>query len=77
MTAIAIERLVSITDDAVQQLAAVLVDAVDSGAGVSFMAGLKINEAESLGWMRVGVVPNFALNPDGSPCDTVFFCKQL
>jgi ribosomal protein S18 acetylase RimI-like enzyme len=31
----------------------------------------------SLGWVRVGVVPNFALNPDGSPCDTVFFYKQL
>lgn len=31
----------------------------------------------SLGWIRVGVVPNFALNPDGSSCDTVFFYKQL
>jgi hypothetical protein len=31
----------------------------------------------SLGWNRVGVVPNFALNPDGSPCDTVFFYKEL
>ena len=31
----------------------------------------------STGWTRVGVVPNFALNPDGSLCDTVFFYKQL
>ena len=31
----------------------------------------------SLGWSRVGIVPNFALNPDGSPCDTVFFYKAL
>jgi GNAT superfamily N-acetyltransferase len=31
----------------------------------------------SLGWTRVGVVPHFALNPDGTPCDTVFFYKQL
>jgi hypothetical protein len=31
----------------------------------------------SLGWIRVGEVPRFALNPDGSPCDTVFFYKQL
>lgn len=31
----------------------------------------------SLGWIRVGEVPNFALNPDGSSCDTVFFYKQL
>lgn len=31
----------------------------------------------SLGWVRVGEVPSFALNPDGSWCDTVFFYKQL
>lgn len=31
----------------------------------------------SLGWNRVGTIPNYALNPDGSPCDTVIFYKQL
>lgn len=31
----------------------------------------------ALGWRRVGEVPNFALNPDGSWCDTVFFYKEL
>lgn len=31
----------------------------------------------SLGWVRVGEVPGFALNPDGSLCDTVFFYKRL
>jgi len=31
----------------------------------------------SLGWRRVGEVPQFALNPDGSWCDTVFFYKRL
>jgi ribosomal protein S18 acetylase RimI-like enzyme len=31
----------------------------------------------SLGWIRVGEVPNFALNPDGSWCDTVFFYKAI
>jgi GNAT superfamily N-acetyltransferase len=31
----------------------------------------------SMGWTRVGEVPNFALNPDGSWCDTVFFYKQV
>jgi GNAT superfamily N-acetyltransferase len=31
----------------------------------------------SLGWIRVGEVPHFALNPDGTWCDTVFFYKQL
>ena len=29
-----------------------------------------------LGWTRVGVVPNYALWPDGRPCDTTFFYKQ-
>ena len=31
----------------------------------------------SSGWVRVGEVPGFAMNPDGTPCDTVFFYKQL
>lgn len=31
----------------------------------------------SMGWTRVGEVPRFALNPDGSWCDTVFFYKQM
>ena len=31
----------------------------------------------SLGWQRVGEVPQFALNPDGSWCDTVFFYKRV
>ena len=167
----AIERIEVASDDVVRELAAVLVDAVDSGAGVSFMAGLRVEDAAtwwretltapseravvlvardeqgivgtvqlhpawapnqphradvaklivhrrgrrrgiaralmeeverhardlqftlllldtckgtaaeqlytSLGWIRVGEVPHFALNPDGSPCDTVFFYKQL
>jgi GNAT superfamily N-acetyltransferase len=29
------------------------------------------------GWTRVGVVPGYALDPDGNPCDTVFFYKEL
>ncbi|HEY7236793.1 MAG TPA: GNAT family N-acetyltransferase [Gemmatimonadaceae bacterium] len=31
----------------------------------------------SMGWTRVGEVPEFALNPDGSWCDTVFFYKRV
>jgi GNAT superfamily N-acetyltransferase len=31
----------------------------------------------SMSWIEVGSVPKFALNPDGSWCDTVFFYKQL
>ena len=32
---------------------------------------------EGSGWTRAGVIPNYALDPDGTPCDTVFFYKQL
>jgi GNAT superfamily N-acetyltransferase len=30
----------------------------------------------SIGWMRVGEIPGFALNPDRSLCDTVFFYRS-
>ncbi len=30
-----------------------------------------------LGWQRSGVIPNYALNPDGSMCDTTFYWKDL
>jgi GNAT superfamily N-acetyltransferase len=30
-----------------------------------------------LGWTRVGVIPGFALFPDGRPCDTTVFWKAL
>jgi GNAT superfamily N-acetyltransferase len=32
---------------------------------------------ERAGWQRVGVVPNYALMPDGTFCGTTFFHKQL
>jgi GNAT superfamily N-acetyltransferase len=32
---------------------------------------------ERSAWTRVGVIPNYALNPDGTPCDTVVFYKDL
>lgn len=32
---------------------------------------------ERLGWTRVGVVPNYALMPDGAPCATTFFYLEL
>ncbi len=32
---------------------------------------------ERMGWTVVGVVPNFALYPDGRPCDTTYFFKEL
>jgi GNAT superfamily N-acetyltransferase len=30
-----------------------------------------------LGWTRVGVIPKYALYPDGSWCDTTIFWKQI
>jgi GNAT superfamily N-acetyltransferase len=32
---------------------------------------------ERLGWTRVGVVPGYALMPDGRPCDATFFYRSL
>jgi GNAT superfamily N-acetyltransferase len=32
---------------------------------------------ERLGWTRVGVIPGYALYPDGRPCDTNVFWKSL
>jgi len=32
---------------------------------------------ERLGWTRVGVIPGYALYPDGRPCDTTIFSKSL
>ena len=29
------------------------------------------------GWQRVGVIPNYALLPDGPPCATTYFFKAL
>jgi hypothetical protein len=30
-----------------------------------------------LGWNKVGVIPNYALYPDGRYCDTTVFWKQV
>ena len=32
---------------------------------------------ERLGWNRVGVIPGYALYPDGRPCDTTVFWKSI
>jgi ribosomal protein S18 acetylase RimI-like enzyme len=32
---------------------------------------------DRLGWTRVGVIPGFALYPDGRRCDTTVFWKRL
>ncbi|MDH4414831.1 MAG: GNAT family N-acetyltransferase [Rhizobium sp.] len=32
---------------------------------------------EKLGWQRSGIIPNYALFPDGRSCDTVIFWKTV
>jgi GNAT superfamily N-acetyltransferase len=32
---------------------------------------------DGMGWNRVGVIPGYALYPDGRPCDTTVFWKRL
>jgi len=32
---------------------------------------------EKLGWQRSGIIPNYALFPDGRYCDTVIFWKTV
>ena len=32
---------------------------------------------ERLGWNKVGVIPDYALYPDGRPCDTTVFWKSI
>jgi GNAT superfamily N-acetyltransferase len=32
---------------------------------------------EALGWSRVGVIPRYALMPDGAPCDTTVYYRDL
>lgn len=32
---------------------------------------------ERLGWTRAGVIPKYALLPDGTPCTTAIFWKEL
>jgi ribosomal protein S18 acetylase RimI-like enzyme len=32
---------------------------------------------ERMGWNKLGVIPNYALYPDGRPCDTTVFWKSI
>lgn len=29
------------------------------------------------GWVKVGVIPGYALMPDGAPCDTIYYYRSL
>ena len=32
---------------------------------------------ERRAWVPAGTIPQYALNPDGTPCDTVIYWKRL
>jgi len=53
----------------------------DEGRTVLVLDTMTGGDAERLyaraGWQRVGAVPRYALMPDGAPCGTTFFYKQL
>ena len=36
-----------------------------------------VGQYERLGWVRVGVVPGYALFPQGGLCGTTFFYRDL
>lgn len=40
-------------------------------------SGEAVRLYERLGWNRVGIIPNYALNPDRSFCDTVVYWKAV
>ncbi|WP_372782326.1 GNAT family N-acetyltransferase [Phenylobacterium sp.] len=46
-----------------------VLDTVTGGAAEGLYAGV--------GWTKVGVIDNYALMPDGAPCATTYFCKDL
>jgi GNAT superfamily N-acetyltransferase len=65
------QRLMAAADDAARA----------AGKSVLVLDTVTGGDAERLyeraGWQRVGVVPNYALMPDGALCGTTFFHKQL
>ncbi len=64
-----------------QLMAAIESTAHDEGKTVLVLDTVTGGDAERLyaraGWQRVGSVPHFALMPDGAPCGTTFFYRQL
>ncbi|RZJ59308.1 MAG: N-acetyltransferase, partial [Acidovorax sp.] len=65
------QRLMAAVDDA----------ASDAGKTLLVLDTVTGGDAERLyeraGWQRVGVVPDYALMPDGAFCGTTFFCKRV
>jgi GNAT superfamily N-acetyltransferase len=64
-------RLLSAAEAAAQGagMTLLVLDTVTGGDGERLYA--------RMGWTMVGVIPNYALMPDGAPCDTTVFYKAL
>jgi GNAT superfamily N-acetyltransferase len=66
---------------AARLLAAAEQAARDAGKTVLVLDTVTGGDAERLyarcGWQRVGVIPNYALMPDGALCSTTYFHKPL
>jgi GNAT superfamily N-acetyltransferase len=62
--------LLSALDDAARSHGkrVLVLDTADAGA---------MRLYEGAGWLRVGTVPGYALWPDGTPCDTVYYWRPL
>jgi GNAT superfamily N-acetyltransferase len=62
-------------------MAALDVAALGAGKSVLVLDTVTGGDAERLyertGWQRVGIVPDYALMPDGRFCGTTFYCKHL
>lgn len=66
---------------AARLLAAAEAAARDAGRRVLVLDTVTGSDAERLyarcGWQRVGVIPDYALMPEGTPCATTVFFKSL
>lgn len=68
-----------------QGIGAALMDAAEQAARRAGKSLLVLDTASPdaerlylrMGWTPVGVIPGYALLPDGAPCDTRYFYRQL
>jgi GNAT superfamily N-acetyltransferase len=65
------EALMRAAEQAAREMGKTLLvlDTVEDSAGDRLYA--------RVGWTRMGVIPNYALMPDGAPCGAAFFYKAL
>jgi len=64
---------------------AALMEAAESAARAAGKTLLVLDTASAdaerlyarMGWQRLGVIPGYALLPDGGPCDTTYFYRVL